>query len=86
MAAITTSNEFNTVFGDKRITFATSSTLADTNTWNPKGINRLDVVFVQLTNAAANAGNEVEVNVSGNTATFRVVGTAASAFLLAIGN
>ena len=86
MAAITTTTEWNTAMGDKRVTFALSSTIADTNTWNPKGINRLDGVWITLANAAANAGNDVEVTNSGGTATFKVAGTAAAAFLLAIGN
>jgi hypothetical protein len=71
--------------GDKRITFALSATMADTNTWRPKGINRIDAVFVTSA-GTANAGNAIEVAVSGSTATFSVVGTAAAVFLLAIGN
>lgn len=85
MAAATIAASGHTVFGNKRVAFATLTSPANTNTWT-SGLNRIDAVFTQIVEGTAAAADAATVTVSGGEVTLGIAGTVDSLYVMAIGD
>ena len=84
-ATVATGSASQDVYGNKRVSIATLTNPADTNTWD-SGLRRVDAVFTQINESSASASDGVTATVSGGTVTLGVTGTVTSLFIMAIGN
>jgi len=80
MAAVTVNSFRYEVFGNKRVVTA-DLTIADTNTWTPGNMHKIDAFFVTSPDKTKTIGGAI----SGRTITFGASATATDAFAMAIG-
>ena len=85
MAAATVTNQQTSVVGNRRISTATFTTVADTNTWDT-GLTALDFVAFTIEESSGSASDAISsASISGGIVTVDVQGTVDKAYAFAIG-
>ena len=84
MAAATSSATRFNLAGDMRISYAVLTSPTDGQTWD-SGLRLAEAVFVQQTDAVANAVDAVTVTISGGIVTLHIAGIIDSCYILGIG-
>lgn len=84
-AATVASQSLGNVMGNKRVSFATLTSPADTNTWE-SGLRLVEGVYCSIIEASGSASDAISpASISGGTITLDVQGTVDSAFITAFG-